>query len=69
MAKQETKTKVPPKFTSVPSSGFIGSGSNQMTLSDATVKKIFKLAAVRAAAKKRSTASSMFMITVGYLPN
>jgi hypothetical protein len=52
MAKQETKTKVPPKFTSVPSSGFIGSGSNQMTLSDATVKKIFKLAAVRAAAKK-----------------
>ena len=52
MAKQETKTKVPPKFTSVQTSGLIGSGSNQMTLSDATVKKIFKLAAVRAAAKK-----------------
>lgn len=52
MAKQETKTKVPPKFASVQTSGLIGAGSNQMTLSDATVKKIFKLAAVRAAAKK-----------------
>ena len=52
MAKQETKAKVPPKAPTVPSSGFIGSGSNQMTLSDSTVKKIFKLAAQRAAAKK-----------------
>lgn len=54
MAKQETKAKakIPSKSPSVVSSGFIGSGSNQMTLSDATVKKIFKLAAVRAAAKK-----------------
>ena len=52
MAKQETKTKLPPKMRSVQSAGFIGSGSNQMTLSDATVKKIFKLAAVRAGAKK-----------------
>lgn len=52
MAKQETKTKVPPKFTSVQSSGLIGSGSNQMTLSDAAVKKIFKLAALRASTKK-----------------
>ena len=52
MAKQETKTKLPPKMLSVQSAGLIGSGSNQMTLSDATVKKIFKLAAVRAATKK-----------------
>jgi hypothetical protein len=52
MAKQETKAKLPPKMPSVQSAGFIGSGSNQITLSDATVKKIFKLAAVRAAAKK-----------------
>ena len=52
MAKQETKAKVPPKWPSVQTSGLIGSGSNQMTLSDATVKKNFKLAAVRAAAKK-----------------
>jgi len=58
MAKQEAKAKakamamVPPKSPSVASSGFIGSGSNQTTLSDATVKKIFKLAAARAAAKK-----------------
>jgi len=52
MAKQETKSKVPPKFTRVQTSGLIGSGSNEMTLSDATVKKIFKLAAVRAATKK-----------------
>ena len=52
MAKQETKTKLPRKMPSVQSAGLIGSGSNQMTLSDATVKKIFKLAAVRAATKK-----------------
>ena len=52
MAKQETKTKTPSKLTSVESAGLIGSGSNQMTLSDATVKKIFKLAAQRAATKK-----------------
>ena len=52
MEKQETKIKVPPKMQSVQSSGLIGSGSNQMTLSDATVKKIFKLAAMRAATKK-----------------
>ena len=54
MAKQETKAKgkIPPKSPSVASSGFMGSGSNQMTLSDATVKKIFKLAVVRAATKK-----------------
>ena len=52
MAKQETKNKVPPKMQSVQISGLIGAGSNQMTLSDATVKKIFKLAAMRAATKK-----------------
>lgn len=52
MAKQETKAKAQAKMPSIQSSCLIGSGSNQMTLSDATVKKIFKLAAVRAAAKK-----------------
>ena len=54
MAKQETKAKakLAPKSPSVPSSGFIGSGPNHMALSDATVKKIFKLAAIMAAAKK-----------------
>ena len=54
MAKQQTKAKakIPPKSPSVQTSGLIGSGSNQMTLSDATVKKIFKLAALRATAKK-----------------
>lgn len=52
MAKQETKSKTPPKRPGVQTSGLIGSGSAQMTLSDATVKKIFKLAAQRAAAKK-----------------
>jgi len=52
MAKQETKSKVPPKFTRVQTSGLIGSGSNETTLNDATVKKIFKLAAVIAATKK-----------------
>ena len=52
MAKQETKSKVPPKMPSVQTAGMIGAGSNQMSLSDATVKKIFKLAALRATAKK-----------------
>ncbi len=52
MEKRAATPKTPPKMPSVQSSGFIGSGSNQMTLSDATVKKIFKLAAQRAAGKK-----------------
>ena len=53
MAKGETKVKAPPpKVANSQGSGLIGSGAAQMTLSDASVKKIFKLAAVRAAAKK-----------------
>jgi len=40
---QEIKTRVPPKFTSIQSSGLIGSCSNQMLLSDATVKKYSSL--------------------------
>ena len=52
MGKLETNTKVPPKMPGVQSAGMIGSGSNQMSLSDATVKKIFKLAALRATTKK-----------------
>lgn len=50
-----SKNEVTARLLQLPgaqSPGLIGSGSNQITLTDATVRKIFKLAAQRAAGKK-----------------